>query len=97
MQSKENHPAFDSVVVITVLTSDPARRDQIDRLIDTAFTKDPRIQTIRVVGYSEYATTVELGRGIIDIATGRAPKARRSPGVRPARDLSESRGSRRRP
>lgn len=56
--------AFDSIVMITVLTSDPTRRDQIDLLIDAAFAKDPRIQTIRVVGYSDPATTVELARDI---------------------------------
>lgn len=48
---KHPQPPVDTVVVITVITPNAQRRDQIDRLIDAAFESDPRIRTIRVVGY----------------------------------------------
>lgn len=51
---------LNSVVVITVLTSDPARRDQIDRLIDNAFLADRSVQVIRVVGYPSADTIAKV-------------------------------------
>lgn len=67
MSSKQS-PVVDSVVVITLLTTNPERRDQIDRLLDEALAKDPRIQAVRVVGYSSESETVAITRSIAAIA-----------------------------
>jgi hypothetical protein len=67
MTSKQA-PVVDSVVVITLLTTDSERRDQIDRLLDEALAKDPRVQAVRVVGYASAAEAVTLSRSIAAVA-----------------------------
>jgi hypothetical protein len=67
MSSKQSH-VVDSVVVITLLTTDPKRRDEIDQLLDEALAKDPRIQAVRVVGYSSPSETVAITRSIAAVA-----------------------------
>ncbi len=60
---------LDSVVVLTVLTASPDRRDQIDRVIDKAFASDPRVQVVRVVGYSSPADIAGLASKITEATT----------------------------
>ena len=67
MSSKQS-PVVDSVVVIMLLTTNPERRDEIDRLIDEALAKDPRIQAVRVVGYPSPSETVAITRSIAAVA-----------------------------
>lgn len=67
MSSKQSQ-IVDSVVVITLLTTDPKRRDEIDQLLDEALAKDPRIQAIRVVGYASDSETITVTRSIAAVA-----------------------------
>ncbi len=58
---------LDSIVMITVLTSNQERRDQIDRAIDGMFASDERVQVIRVVGYPSTDEIADLSRKISDV------------------------------
>jgi hypothetical protein len=64
MKKKEKELAAaiapDSVLVITMLTTNPERRDQLDQLLEKAFAFDSRVQVVRVVGYSTAEETSAL-------------------------------------
>jgi len=68
-KAKQPQPSqpLDTVVVITVLTVNPGRRDEIDRLIDEAFGKDPRVQVVRVVGYPSTDDVATLVGQLADV------------------------------
>ena len=58
---------LDSIVMITVLTSDQERRDQIDQAIEGLFAGDERVQVIRVVGYPTTGDIADLSRKIDEV------------------------------
>lgn len=60
---------LDSIVMVTVLTTNPKRRDQIDQALDKAFSSDERVQVIRVVGYPNTDDITKLSRDITTVVS----------------------------
>jgi hypothetical protein len=54
----------DTLVVITVLTGNAERRDEIDRIVGDALAKDDRVQLVRVVGYANKNEIATIQREI---------------------------------